>query len=410
MLGEVVEDGTKQQLLRNAYAVINLSVSLDESFGKSAAESLQAGTPVLGTAWAAFPETIGPGGALAPVVMKRDVPDVDADVVAQRLTQLLASPPTPETCFEHGRQFSRGRVSLRYQDELLRALSTQCHPDDLPNVSDQMGSVAPHGGVLANLGVLGRMTWRHVQDLHLRECRRLYNQLFGGWIRASDVSDTMRLRRIIRRSAQFDTSRLLMGHIPASRQHCGNLSSWQGEEAFFMRPRIDLMSAVSATVAAWGPSDHSRVPALRELTDSGHASEGHFASQNLAAHSTGRDAEEAYLENALAQAAFSEVLEYCKSLCNCETVEEWPAYRVRSIAAASVHCTRTDVAIEALTCWLGCYPDEPESPQVWLDLAICLALEGSRPVELAQCIASARRFLGPRNIYLNRLMALVGCG
>jgi glycosyltransferase involved in cell wall biosynthesis len=78
-LSEIRDPGEKADYLRHSVALLNLSVTLEESFGKSIVEALSVGTPVIATKWNGFDETVGRCGVLVPVVLENGFADISSD-------------------------------------------------------------------------------------------------------------------------------------------------------------------------------------------------------------------------------------------------------------------------------------------------------------------------------------------
>src|ERR1051325_840296 len=122
LVGEISEEPEKARFLCRARLLINLSVTIEESFGKSVVEALGLGIPVLATHWDGLPETVGDGGQLLRVSDVGLGVDVPAEQIADAIEQMLAAPPAPEVCREQASRFSPERVSRLYRAALEEAM------------------------------------------------------------------------------------------------------------------------------------------------------------------------------------------------------------------------------------------------------------------------------------------------
>jgi glycosyltransferase involved in cell wall biosynthesis len=127
LVGEIDGMRQKARFLNEARLVINLSVSIEESFGKAIAEALGSGVPVLATRWDGFPETIGSAGACVPVDATALGLDVSAERIADTIQLLIEDPPDRQTCRREAVRFCPRRVQRLYRQELETALEALAH-------------------------------------------------------------------------------------------------------------------------------------------------------------------------------------------------------------------------------------------------------------------------------------------
>ncbi len=86
---------------------VNLSVTIEESFGKAPIEALGSGIPVLATRWDGLPETVGECGVLLPSSARPGVSaDIAAESVADGLQRLLDGPPSAAACRRQAGRFA----------------------------------------------------------------------------------------------------------------------------------------------------------------------------------------------------------------------------------------------------------------------------------------------------------------
>ncbi|QTX33324.1 glycosyltransferase [Aminithiophilus ramosus] len=150
-----------------ALGLCNLSLSLEESFGKAPAEALVRGLPVLATAWSAFPELLGDRGLFVPPRWdeKEGVLSVDAEAVADGLEALLALPRrAPLSAGEN--PFEPRSVGAAYRALLVEAMEERALPAVASGGSlDAMAPLgAPEGDLFA---------------FHRDECARRLKRMAG---------------------------------------------------------------------------------------------------------------------------------------------------------------------------------------------------------------------------------------
>ncbi|MCK5539282.1 MAG: glycosyltransferase family 4 protein [Deltaproteobacteria bacterium] len=123
LLGPVYGDQAKADLFSGARALLNLSVSLDESFGKSIVEGLGSGLPVICTDWNGFSETAGDTGLLVPVVFKgKGNPDLRSEDLAKVMDNVLVSPIAEADCRAQAKRSQPQKIASRYKQVLEQAL------------------------------------------------------------------------------------------------------------------------------------------------------------------------------------------------------------------------------------------------------------------------------------------------
>ncbi len=166
-----VTGGAKEELFRRARGVCNLSLSLEESFGKTPAEALARGIPLLATRWSAFPEVVGSRGIL---VSPREepygeTPSLDIAEIARAFEGLCSLPRTnfPE---EEDFPWRPETVRFRYREMLGEALEEE---------------VLPLAENLRNRGILGRtaplnvLSEEELFECHRRDCSRRLRRMKG---------------------------------------------------------------------------------------------------------------------------------------------------------------------------------------------------------------------------------------
>lgn len=166
-----VTGNAKEELFHNAWGVCNLSLSLEESFGKTLAEALARGIPILATRWSAFPELVGSRGILLPPQeeLLSEIPSVDPEEITWALKDLYTF---PRRCFPEGEDFPwrPEKVRLQYREMLAEALEEETLPvaEDLRN-----------RGILGRTAPLNVLSEEELFEFHHRDCRRRLRRMKG---------------------------------------------------------------------------------------------------------------------------------------------------------------------------------------------------------------------------------------
>lgn len=108
--------------LAGAAVCVNLSRAAEESFGKTCAEAVTMGVPVVATRWNGLPETVGPCGEILPVqrIEGRWIVDVDPADCAQAILRMLRCPPSPADFSRQQQLFSSESSGKAYKKALLQ--------------------------------------------------------------------------------------------------------------------------------------------------------------------------------------------------------------------------------------------------------------------------------------------------
>lgn len=106
--------------IAEAAVCINLSRAEEESFGKSCAEAVALGVPVLATCWNGLPETVGKCGTILPLsqLEGRQIFDIDPADCAREILKLLHQPPSPADFSSQQQLFAAGGSSAAYEKAL----------------------------------------------------------------------------------------------------------------------------------------------------------------------------------------------------------------------------------------------------------------------------------------------------
>ena len=118
-IGEIRDLSEKENYMKSANALINLSVSLEESFGKSIVEAISVGTPVIVSNWDGLIETAGDCGLFVPVILKDGFPDICASHVADAMEIMIKnSSDFREKCKSQAKKFKIENIEKQYYQGL----------------------------------------------------------------------------------------------------------------------------------------------------------------------------------------------------------------------------------------------------------------------------------------------------
>ncbi|GJG89796.1 hypothetical protein tb265_49770 [Gemmatimonadetes bacterium T265] len=380
-VGAVRGDAAKGAFLSRADALVNLSVTLEESFPKTPVEALGVGVPVLGTDWNGLRDTVGPCGVLVPVRPAGDefAPlDVDPADVADALGALVAAPPAPDRCRAWAAQFGPDVILPRYQAVLDRAAAVgEAARHAVPAWPHATTPAAPAAGLLAHAAPLNALAWGDLFTVHAAWASAVRRGWAGG---PRVVTDGDRLRSVLDAAVTPDLSRFFARgpaaapaadvappHVPS---HTPPRATSGPGTARATAPVVEI-SAVLATAAAEPGTLAGRLACVGELLAVGVVADAVRAWERIP-HAALAPARRAYWTARLSgaserpQDALSHALRACAAAPLGE--HDWPY--LRELARCARGAGDPAVALDALREWLRRYPDAQESGPVWLELAV----------------------------------------
>jgi len=195
-LGLVNSLTDKMTLIQNSDLLLNLSCTLEESFGKAIIEALSQGIPAIVTDWNGFPETLGKCGSYLDLQQEPITGgwDVDSKKLAHVIISTLNQPPSRHDCINHGINLSDlTKIGKSYKDTFLYlSQQTPHYPDTLKDLSDRDLQAAPQGGLLSQTAPLTMMSWGNMFSFYLDELpfvlKALQNEDSSAWEQPNKIA------------------------------------------------------------------------------------------------------------------------------------------------------------------------------------------------------------------------------
>jgi glycosyltransferase involved in cell wall biosynthesis len=325
--GLVTDETAKAALWAQSSAALNLSVTPEESFGRSPVEALGMGVPVVATRFDGFIETVGSAGELVPVVEQREdllMLTATAEAVADAIERVLADPPSAGACRAQASRFEPHLIMPRFLDICEEALAERDPLDAGDGVVAASEPAAPAGGLLATTAPLTEMSWHEAFDEAQRDV--------ASW-RVEDYPEKKMPFALLVATGTAPWTLRFMAGIPRPSTHGPTLSSRVACLDRFGRNDPDLRARLLETFS----DDEQRHPTVvlmraMALLDSGHAADAHRI-----------------------------VMESFDACFPCD--EE--GRRLRDLSALLCKAGHPDHALARLAAWLERYPDSFNSGEVW---------------------------------------------
>lgn len=397
LVGPLRDEQSKAGFLSGAAMLVNLSVTVEESFGKAPVEALSVGVPVLATHWDGLVETVGACGELLPVqIVSPGVPDVAAEVVADGIAKLLSAPLDPAACREQAARFAPKESRERYLAtawEAVERIRPSC-----PDEPEDDVAAAPPAGLLSIAAPLTVISWREALALLDEECDSIRASWSGQPPRPR--TDGARLRELVLRGTRPTLEAILSGGDPP-------LADPSVRAELDPMTDADFLGRVGRVAGRPGLTA-SRLACLLELRGTGRTAllrAGLNSLRHGGVATSGTSYLAAELEAEDGDLALA--LRLCEEGIHDAEEGEHAAFRYRQLASLARRHQRPMLAAGPIATWLHRFPDSPDSGPLWLDLAACEAAAG--PAHLgAACSAAerARSLLGAHPVVL-RLEAML---
>ncbi|HEX6292835.1 MAG TPA: glycosyltransferase family 4 protein [Herpetosiphonaceae bacterium] len=236
-LGTIRDTRQKIALLQASDILLNLSTTLEESFGKALVEALSVGTPALVTRWDGLVEIVGACGGCVDVQSSAatGVLDMDAAALARQVLALLDGSFALGDCRERLQAMYPASAGRRYREVLAAALDREAIVPDAAALLVAARRAAPETGILSRTAPLTVMTWTELFLAYLDELREHQDELhppaalnMAAQIQAqADAAASARQRVSVRKL-------LIMATAPYL------------ESFYAYRDRVDVIAATSA--------------------------------------------------------------------------------------------------------------------------------------------------------------------
>jgi glycosyltransferase involved in cell wall biosynthesis len=367
-VGAVRGRDAKAAFLGGARGLLNLSVTIEESFGKAPVEALGIGLPVLSTRWDGLTETVGDGGVLVDVDCSRASrpADVSPEAVAAALERLLDDPPAARVCRDQAATFAPERIVPRYQAALERALEARARRVEWPEPEGAAGA-APRQGLLSALAPLTALSWAEMFDAYVQCCESACRSWEASAPPESPQPTTGdRLRGVLLNGARWP-----LEHFMSGRRETWPGSAALQDHAAASCPsglgQADFDDRLAAAALAPGLAS-SRLACLATVRGARRAEvldRGLRQLERESPHVQGIDVlrgEAAALAGDL-EAAFA----HAGRGLDLASDDEVTAFRLRQLARFARAGAWAERALPPLSEWLDRFPDSPDSGAVWLD-------------------------------------------
>jgi glycosyltransferase involved in cell wall biosynthesis len=395
--GVICGDAAKAQFLSGAAGLVNLSVTVEESFGKAPAEALAAGVPALITDWNGLPETVGSAGLAVPVSIVGDglaTVDVEPATLAAVTDRFLSSPPSAAMCLAEAHRFSPTVVRAGYRTVLTDACDERrAHPSHA--LRDDAACVMERG--LLALAPLNQYTWGELLSVYRTGAVGALRRLIAGddAVRAEALSGADRLRRLL-----LVATRVAMEHFYAGYSDSDSAiatvdlaaSPHARCDGDARRTLCDRLAVAGKGSGPW----RQRVACITELLDLGEPTALDAAASGLSALQ--RDGVDNVATRFLAvelsdaRGERTEALRCALEHATMPLPGEHGAPRLHQLARLARRAGRPAAGVPALRAWLSRFPDAPDAGGVWLELSL-LHAHGDH-VQGADAVAVAGTLLG----------------
>lgn len=392
-----VTGAPKEELFERCRGVCALSLSLEESFGKTPAEALARGVPVLATRWSGFPELLGSRGILVSPLWEggEETPSLDPRKIAQALGALcdLSRQKFPE---KKDFPWSPHMVRKRYREMLLEALEEELPP----RAEEQRGR-----GVLARTAPLNVLSEGELFDYHRLDCQRRLRRMEGEPLEG--YSEAEEIQGILEVALQKDLGLLFAHEEPRDSGASPTLSVPKVSENLLPKEHPYLRGGLSPEVL---PS--SRIACALALAEKGSPQEARRILDSLGISPPYSPLEGyAFCRIALLEKRGDLAWHLWKSREDSwkgrEEGGRWLCLGAR--IARQMGGAEMEELLSLLKIWLEVFPDAPESGRVALE-GVATALKGGSPfrVEARDLLEHARPLVGDSLLVRRMELALLG--
>lgn len=381
--GALLTSQEKSAFFADAAISICLSRAEEESFGKSCAESVAMGVPVITTNWNGLPETVGKCGEILPLYQLegRHIFDVDPIDCAKAIIKLLIQPPAKADFSAQEKLFSPISRGLDYQNALQPPSASNgktvetWQSSEIFSLIPAIRAISPiqrRDMYLSSLGILSEniasetdchraaKEWGILENLTFHSIRARGKELLANQCITPPSSPVPeKLRELLACSGEIDEelSSILLGDC------LGECDSWARGLT------LSSLTAKSLRLAPWAlavlhhQTDFPFFLLVAEVNKLQVGGDLLGAARLVQHHLTGRNLG----ENDVALLLY--FLEVCQQ-ASCVTL-------------------MTDI----LENWLSRYPDAPQCSKLWLVLATNLIIHEENPIRGKEALAQVERII-----------------
>ncbi len=383
LVGPIRGRAEQARFLCGASALVNLSVTLEESCPKTPIEALGVGVPVLGTWWNGLRDTVGRSGVLLPVDTAGPA-DVSAASIALGLTRLLADPPTADSCRAQAARFHPDVVVPLYRDALAAAREAAANASASHPWPSSSRAASDCGGLLGRTPPLAQFSWSELFASYRESCSLLRATWDGGDLSRPVLADHVRL--LLQTGTRGALERFYAGAAPESDMECSAL------------PDLPLGSIADRLArAATGPQPLlARLGCLARLAQDGPVSRARSVLRCLRSEPGWTSEMEMFAAETEARAGNSVfALALAVAACEQRPPGEHGASRLQQLARLARQAGDPGAALRWIAPWLERFPDSPESGAIWLERSLTASQAGSaRLLEASEALARAQTLLG----------------
>ena len=380
-LGPVYGDQAKADLFAGACALLNLSVSLDESFGKSIVEGLGSGLPVICTDWNGFNETAGDTGLLVPVVFKgKGNPDLRPEDLAKVMANVLASPIAEADCRAQAKRSQPQKIASRYKQVLEQALFMVPETGTVASEDKTLELDFDRSGLLATLAPLQIFSYAEIFTFYLEHFYENMKITTGACEISTNSTPGAIVQGIMNTSLSRPLSKFL-AHQPEK-----IVTMLQGRDNEIKKTQYGKQPDCSsyndffrrlANVGKTCSSQRSQEISLLYCALNDQLENFRFGITELLAQGY-QSCGITYLtiELKLLEKQLSEAFVLSLDSFNHDYPTEFDCSRLRQLAKIARKMGAPEKALPKLDDWLEQFPGAPDAGVVWLDLCANAAIAG----------------------------------
>lgn len=404
LVGPVYGGHHKAKFLAGAKALLNLSVTPEESFGKAIIEALSLGIPVVATQWDGFVETVGNAGKLIPLIEVADgVMDVDVKDVADAIEELLNAPPSAETCVAQAKKFVPNVICEQYRIALQEGIKYQPSEEIKTDpFSEYDGGAAESQGLLGKIAVLQYFSWKELLANLVefsKKIRQTWEEKEIKEIYTGEIVQNLLFISTKTPIEYFYAGKDYQKWTRTSEQVTKQEHRVQGHSLIELRDQ-EYKNLNFAEKIAKGVQTHS-IPSSKEacLLSLSKGNQVDLLEESLAfLEENGESCTEKnhyHIELEYLKGNYSTAYQLFTRHHPVSSIKEHEVHLLRQIARICRKWENPEFALPWLREWLYAYPDSPQSGAAWLDFAMnASSAQGRYFPEAREALKKAKELLG----------------